>query len=148
MPAPVAAGPASKKRALAEFEEEWESIVEQEEDTTDEVQIYLRLNPNMEGDGRDVLHLGQQHETVLPLLSRLARTVFSVPASSSSSERAFSTAGRIIDWIKAFHCGCCAFSSRCSLRDCSSGSSHVSFFVWVLHFFFHKGLVHNCSLHF
>ncbi len=90
--APVAARPAAKKRALAEFEEEWENIVEQEE----EVQIYLRLHPNMEGDGRDVLHWWQQHETMLPLLSRLDHMVFSVPASSSSSERAFSTAGRII----------------------------------------------------
>ncbi len=93
--APVAARPTAK-RALAEFEEEWENIVEQEEDTTDEVQIYLRLNPNMEGDGRDVLLWWQQHETMLPLLSRLDRMVFSVPASSRSSERAFSTAGRII----------------------------------------------------
>ncbi len=69
MSAPVAARPTAKKRALAEFEEEWENIVEQEEDTTDEVQIYLRLNPNMEDDGRDVLHWWQQHETMLPLLS-------------------------------------------------------------------------------
>ncbi|ROK32555.1 Zinc finger BED domain-containing protein DAYSLEEPER [Anabarilius grahami] len=95
--APVAAGHAAKKRALAEFEEEWENIVEQDEDDDDEVQQYLRLNHNMEGDGRDVLLWWKQHETLLPQLSRLARTVFSVPASSSSSERVFSAAGRVIE---------------------------------------------------
>jgi len=93
--APVAAGHA-KKRALAEFEEEWENILEQDEDA-DEVQQYMRLNHNMEGDGRDVLLWWKQHETLLPQLSRLARSVFSVPASSSSSERVFSAAGRVIE---------------------------------------------------
>uniref|UniRef100_A0A1A8EL94 BED-type domain-containing protein n=2 Tax=Nothobranchius korthausae TaxID=1143690 RepID=A0A1A8EL94_9TELE len=91
----AAAGPAPKRRALEEFEKAWENVREESEDT-DEVQFYLSLNPTMEADGRDLLSWWKQHETTLPLLARLARMVFSVPASSSSSERTFSAAGRVI----------------------------------------------------
>uniref|UniRef100_A0AAV2K1C2 HAT C-terminal dimerisation domain-containing protein n=1 Tax=Knipowitschia caucasica TaxID=637954 RepID=A0AAV2K1C2_KNICA len=92
----AAAGPAPKRRALAEFEDAWENVRVDNEDT-DEIQVYLSLNPTMEADGRDLLSWWKQHETTLPLLARLARMVFSVPASSSSSERAFSAAGRVIE---------------------------------------------------
>uniref|UniRef100_A0A1A8LDQ2 BED-type domain-containing protein n=1 Tax=Nothobranchius pienaari TaxID=704102 RepID=A0A1A8LDQ2_9TELE len=91
----AAAGPAPKRRALEEFEKAWENVSEESEDA-DEVQFYLSLNPTMEADGRDLLSWWKQHETTLPLLARLARMVFSVPASRSSSERAFSAAGRAI----------------------------------------------------
>ncbi|KAG5277570.1 hypothetical protein AALO_G00119130 [Alosa alosa] len=93
----AAAGPAPKRRALAEFEDAWENVRVENEDT-DEIQVCLSLslNPTMEADGRDLLSWWKQHETTLPLLARLARMVFSVPASSSSSERAFSAAGRMI----------------------------------------------------
>ncbi len=86
-----AAGPAPKRRALAEFEEAWE-IVRKRDENTDEVQVYLHLNPTMAADGRDVLSWWKQHKTALPLLARLAHMVLSVPASSSSTDR-----GRVIE---------------------------------------------------
>ncbi|KAL7379876.1 hypothetical protein ABVT39_007533 [Epinephelus coioides] len=96
--APDAAGPAPKRRALAEFEEAWENVREESDNTDDEIQVYLRLNPTMGADGRDVLSWSKQHKTTLLLLARLARMVLSVPASSSSSsECAFSAAGRVIE---------------------------------------------------
>lgn len=95
--APAAAGPAPKKRALVEFEEAWENVREESDNTDDKIQVHLCLNPTMGADGRDVLSWWKQHETTLPLLARLARMVLSVPASSSSSERAFSAAGRVIE---------------------------------------------------
>uniref|UniRef100_A0AAV2LE92 Uncharacterized protein n=1 Tax=Knipowitschia caucasica TaxID=637954 RepID=A0AAV2LE92_KNICA len=48
----AAAGPAPKRRALAEFEDAWENVRVDNEDT-DEIQVYLSLNPTMEADGRD-----------------------------------------------------------------------------------------------
>ncbi len=60
----------------------------------DEVQIYLNLTPSKEYDDRDLLGWWSQHEKTIPLLSRLARHVLSIPASS---KRVFSTAGRTLE---------------------------------------------------
>merc|ERR1712179_130449 len=38
----------------------------------------------------------KQHEGVLPLLSSLAKRILAIPASSSKSERVFSTGGNIV----------------------------------------------------
>lgn len=59
--------------------------MEQDEDDDDDLQQYMRLNHNMEGDGRDVLLWWKQHETLLPRLSRLARSVFSVPPAAAAN---------------------------------------------------------------
>ncbi len=91
--------PAGKKRTLSDFELEWENVAHFDDDTAvDEVQIYLNLTPSSkEYDDRDLLGWWSQHEKAIPLLSRLARHVLSIPASSSSSERVFSTAGMTLE---------------------------------------------------
>ncbi len=93
-----APGLAAKKKALAEFTEEWEHVPEQED--TNEVQVYLRFCLNVDGDGRDVLRWWKQHETMLPLLSRLTCIVLSVPASCTGSKHTFSSNGRITEEIR------------------------------------------------
>ncbi len=90
--------PAAKKRTMSDFELEWENVAHGDDDTAvDEVQIYLNLTPSKEYDDRNLLGWWSQHEKTIPLLSRLARHVLSIPASSSSSERIFSTAGRTLE---------------------------------------------------
>ncbi|CAF1068592.1 unnamed protein product [Adineta ricciae] len=42
------------------------------------------------------LLLWKEHELILPMLSKLSKIVFSIPASSAAVERSFSTAGFII----------------------------------------------------
>lgn len=42
------------------------------DNTDDEIQVYLRLNPTMEADGRDLLSWWKQHETMLRSLAHLA----------------------------------------------------------------------------
>ena len=44
----------------------------------------------------NILHWWRDHEKVLPLLSKLAKKVLTVPASSSKSERVFSTGGNFV----------------------------------------------------
>lgn len=88
--------PAAKKRALSDFELEWENVA-QGDVTAVEDEVHLNLNPSKEYDDRDLLGWWSQHAKTIPLLSRLARHVLSIPASSSSSERVFSTAGRMLE---------------------------------------------------
>lgn len=79
--------PAAKKRALSDFELEWENVAEGGDDTAveDEIHIYLNLKPCKDKYDRDLLGWWSQHAKTIPLLSRLARHVLSIPASSSSS---------------------------------------------------------------
>ena len=44
----------------------------------------------------DQLEWGKHHETQLPLLAKLVKVVFPVPAASSKSERVFSVAGNVV----------------------------------------------------
>ena len=44
----------------------------------------------------NILHWWRDHERVLPLLSKVAKKVFTIPASSSKSERVFSTGGNFV----------------------------------------------------
>ena len=44
----------------------------------------------------DVLKWWKDHEQTLPLLSRFARRVLAIPASSGKSERVFSTGGNFV----------------------------------------------------
>ncbi|CAM4569208.1 unnamed protein product [Leuciscus chuanchicus] len=90
--------PAAKKRALSDFELEWENVAQGDVTAVeDEVHIYLNLNPSKEYDDRDLLGWWNQHAKTIPLLSRLALHVLSIPASSSSSELVFSTAGKTLE---------------------------------------------------
>jgi hypothetical protein len=44
----------------------------------------------------DILNWWREHQEKFPKLAKLARKIFSVPASSAASERAFSAAGQTI----------------------------------------------------
>ena len=44
----------------------------------------------------NILHWWRDHEKVLPCLAKLAKKVLTVPASSSKSERVFSTGGNFV----------------------------------------------------
>ena len=44
----------------------------------------------------DQLEWGKHHETQFPLLAKLVKRVFPVPAASSKSERVFSVAGNVV----------------------------------------------------
>ncbi|CAF3749487.1 unnamed protein product, partial [Adineta steineri] len=55
----------------------------------------MTLNDNFEYDNNPLLFWKQQHNH-LPLLAKIARSVFVIQASSSESERHFSLAGRIV----------------------------------------------------
>lgn len=60
----------------------------------DEVEQYKLIeNP---GINCDVLKWWQEHEKELPLLSRLARSILAIPASSAATESNFSTAGYVL----------------------------------------------------
>lgn len=63
---------------------------------TDEVEMYLTQNHAMQDDC-DVLGWWRDQQLNYPKLSVLARGILAIPASSSSSERNFSAAGRTIE---------------------------------------------------
>ena len=44
----------------------------------------------------NILHWWRDHEKVLPNLSKVAKKVLTVPASSAKSERVFSTGGNFV----------------------------------------------------
>ena len=45
---------------------------------------------------KSIIEWWRQHEAVLPLLASLAKRILAIPASSSKSERVFSTGGNIV----------------------------------------------------
>ena len=47
------------------------------------------------GKSVNILHWWRKHEPILPILAKIARKIFAIPASSSKSERVFSTGGNI-----------------------------------------------------
>uniref|UniRef100_H3ACA1 HAT C-terminal dimerisation domain-containing protein n=1 Tax=Latimeria chalumnae TaxID=7897 RepID=H3ACA1_LATCH len=94
VPGPAAA-PTVAKKALTDFDE-WENVHDDEGLLLhDEVQQYTQ-KVIMENE-QDLLNWWKEHSIVYPKLSMLARSVLCIPTSSSSSERNFSVAGRMID---------------------------------------------------
>ncbi len=66
----------------------------------DEVSEYLNENdiePTAASNDNDVAQYWKRKSTIWPRLSSVARNVLSVPASSTSSERVFSLAGRTLE---------------------------------------------------
>uniref|UniRef100_A0AAV2J5N9 HAT C-terminal dimerisation domain-containing protein n=1 Tax=Knipowitschia caucasica TaxID=637954 RepID=A0AAV2J5N9_KNICA len=61
----------------------------------DEVSLYITQKHAM-ADDRDLLGWWKINSNVYPKQSKLAKSVLCIPASSSSSERVFSAAGRTI----------------------------------------------------
>lgn len=74
---------------------EWEETPDLIE--ADEVQRYMQSHFSLEECNEDVLAFWRAHCQDFPLLSMLARAVLCVPATSASSERAFSSAGRVLE---------------------------------------------------
>uniref|UniRef100_H3AQA6 BED-type domain-containing protein n=1 Tax=Latimeria chalumnae TaxID=7897 RepID=H3AQA6_LATCH len=90
-----ATAPTVAKKALTDFDE-WENVHDDEGLLLhDEVQKYTQ-KVIMENE-RDLLNWWKEHNIVYPKLSMLARSVLCIPASSSSSKRNFSVAGRTIE---------------------------------------------------
>lgn len=86
-------GPAPKKAAAGDFDD-WENVPVPV--GTDEVGMYSSENHVMQ-DERDLLGWWRVQQHKYPKLSVLARGILAIPASSSSSERNFSAAGRTIE---------------------------------------------------
>ena len=67
-----------------------------DDDPYDEVLEYMKMKVNFPEDG-DVLSWWKNHSSIFPQLSRLAPSLLSIPASSTTSERVFSETGRILE---------------------------------------------------
>ena len=88
-------GPPAPKRAQMDAEfDDWDNVPE--DNVIDEVELYSTRNHQMK-DVDDVLGWWKDNHHTYPKLAILARSILSIPASSSSSERNFSTAGRAIE---------------------------------------------------
>lgn len=76
--------------------EEWEDNISHNlpRSSLHEIQEYQN---EICGKVDDVLEWWEQNSVRFPLLSELAKRILALPASSASSERCFSTAGRIIE---------------------------------------------------
>ena len=61
-----------------------------------QIEVYLNKLPKMIDPDGDILGYWKSHEVSVPDLARFARSILCIPASSASSERLFSQAGRII----------------------------------------------------
>lgn len=87
--------PAKKQRIkynISDFEDTDESDSE-----ISELDRYIAMKPgkfrNSDGNQTDVLKWWHTNETKFPLLSKIAKCILSIPASSAASERDFSSAG-------------------------------------------------------
>lgn len=67
-----------------------------EDDLDQQVEAYLNRLPQMSSADGDILAYWRSHEGTVPDLARLARRILATPASSASSERLFSAAGKTI----------------------------------------------------
>jgi hypothetical protein len=61
-----------------------------------EITRYLELTPKASSADVDVLAWWKAQASQLPLMAEMARKVLAIPASSSSSERVFSTSGDVV----------------------------------------------------
>ena len=79
---------------LADVED---SSGDEEEQPVDEVSVYIERKSPKDREGTfDVLSWWKEHSKEFPNLSRVARSILCIPASSAPSERDFSTAGFVI----------------------------------------------------
>jgi hypothetical protein len=61
-----------------------------------ELTRYLELTPKASSSDVDVLGWWRAQSPNLPLLAEIARKILAIPASSSSSERVFSSGGNVV----------------------------------------------------
>uniref|UniRef100_A0A3B3H584 HAT C-terminal dimerisation domain-containing protein n=1 Tax=Oryzias latipes TaxID=8090 RepID=A0A3B3H584_ORYLA len=89
--------PPAAKRKRASFFSEWENMDDDDDaPVQDEVNLYISQKHAM-AVHRDLLGWWRINSSIYPKFAKLARSVLCIPASSSSSERVFSAAGRTID---------------------------------------------------
>ncbi|XP_041839735.1 E3 SUMO-protein ligase ZBED1-like [Melanotaenia boesemani] len=83
------------KRKMGDFSE-WEDEGDAAEEK-DEVHRYI--DSQFFWDGEDLLSFweSQSQPKAFPVLSKVARMILCIPATSASSERAFSSAGRVLE---------------------------------------------------
>lgn len=87
--------PAAKRKSS--FFTVWENADDDDDaPARDEINQYISQRHAM-ADDRDLLGWWRINSSIYPKLAKLARSVLCIPASSSSSERVFSAAGRTID---------------------------------------------------
>ena len=79
-----------KRGAFSEWEDE-----DDEANEKDEVQRYIESQ--FIWDGEDILNFWQSQANAFPLLAKVAKIILCVPATSASSERTFSSAGRVLE---------------------------------------------------
>lgn len=85
---PIAHVPPSKKSR-------WDAY-ETDDNDSDEFDNYLKL-ARFRGSDNDLLEWWQTNEPIFPNLAKLAKKILPIPAGSSSSERLFSVAGRVLE---------------------------------------------------
>ena len=66
------------------------------DDDTDEIDRYINTKLSFSNDDK-LLGWWSNHCLIFPQLSLLAKSLFGVPASSATSERIFSSSGRILE---------------------------------------------------
>ena len=95
--------PAKKQSTLTDRFADWEddaaTYASAPKPVDDEMTDYLssRLSVSDNPDTESVLDWWKLHKDPYPALSKLARFILSIPASSAPSERAFSVCGRIME---------------------------------------------------
>lgn len=87
-------GMSQKRRRLFA---EWEDTPEELFEADDEVQRYVSNHFTPEDCQKDILALWKDHQRDYPSLSVVAKAVLCIPATSASSERTFSSAGRVLE---------------------------------------------------
>ncbi|KAG7453638.1 Transposable element Hobo transposase [Solea senegalensis] len=86
--------PLSELRRKRDEFSEWEDYGE-EDGEKDKVQCYI--DSQFLWDGDDLLSLWESQSKALPLLAKVTRMILCIPATSASSERMFSSAGRVLE---------------------------------------------------
>ncbi|KAK7896630.1 hypothetical protein WMY93_021955 [Mugilogobius chulae] len=83
-------GAKRKRNEFSEWEDESDEVEER-----DEIQRYVECQ--FFWDGEDILSFWQSQVQTFPKLAKVAKTILCIPASSASSERTFSSAGRVLE---------------------------------------------------
>lgn len=79
-----------KRDEFTEWEDESEDVAER-----DEVQRYIE--GQFFWDGEDILTFWQSQSIAFPMLAKVSKMILCIPATSASSERTFSSAGRVLE---------------------------------------------------
>lgn len=79
-----------KRDEFSEWEDDSEEVAER-----DEVQRYIE--GQFFWDGEDILNFWQSQSIAFPVLAKVSKMILCIKATSASSERTFSSAGRVLE---------------------------------------------------